>query len=188
MKSALEILSRGGLLRRAGKLVNFNIGQGERVIRFPHAERSAIPFPWGDLATAYRTTGIRDITTYMTFHPKMLRLLRNFGPLINTLLFIKPLRRLAQAWVSWRHQERDAKLSDAGHTYIWAKAFDAEGNAAEAWLETFEAYQFTAVAGVRAVEKVLATSPSGALSPAQVLGADFVLDLPNTRRIDTLHP
>jgi short subunit dehydrogenase-like uncharacterized protein len=186
MKSALEILSRGGLLRRDGKLVNFNLGQGERVIRFSHAERNTIPFPWGDLATAYRTTGIRDITTYMSFHPKMLRLLRNIGPLLNTLLFIKPIRRLAQAWVGWRHQEKKAALDDSGRAYIWAKAFDAKGNAAEAWLETIEAYQFTAVAGVRAVEKVLADSPSGALSPAQVLGADFVLDLPDTCRFDTL--
>lgn len=186
MKSALEIIAKGGLLRRGGKLVNFNLGQGERVIRFSHAERNAIPFPWGDLATAYRTTSIPDITTYLAFHPKMIRLLRRTGPLISVLMFSKPLRRLAQAWIGWRRKGKQASFDDDGRAYIWVKAFDVEGNAAQAWLETIEAYQFTAVAGVRAVEKVLAESPSGALSPAQVLGADFVLDIPNTQRFDML--
>ena len=143
-------------------------------------------FPWGDLATAYRTTGIPDVTSYLAFHPKMIRLLRRTGPIISTLMFVKPLRRLAQSWIAWRHKGKNASMDDDGRAYMWAKAFDAAGNMAEAWLETIEAYQFTAIAGVRAVEKVLVESPRGALSPAQVLGADFVLEIPNTHRFDRL--
>ncbi len=186
MKSALEIIAKGGLLRRDGKLVGYNLGQGERIIRFSHAERSTIPFPWGDLATAYRTTGIRDITTYIAFHPKMITWLRRTGPLLAALMFVKPIRRIAQAWIGWRRKDKQASMGDGGKAYIWVKAYDAEGNAAEAWLETVDGYQFTALAGVRAVEKVLAENPCGALSPAQVLGADFVLDLPDTHRFDKL--
>ena len=49
-----------------------------------------------------------------------------------------------------------------------------------------EAYQFTALAGVRAVETVLAQRPTGALTPAQAFGADWVLGIQGMRRLDKL--
>ena len=35
--------------------------------------------PWGDLSTAYRSTGIPNITTYLAFKPGAVRLARYFG-------------------------------------------------------------------------------------------------------------
>jgi short subunit dehydrogenase-like uncharacterized protein len=65
-------------------------------------------------------------------------------------------------------------------------ASDAEGNQAQAWLETMEAYQLTAVAGLRCVIKMLAERPVGALTPAQAFGADFILEIEGSKRIDIL--
>lgn len=48
-----------------------------------------------------------------------------------------------------------------------------------------EGYQFTAVSSVLAVERILATQLAGALTPAQAFGADFLLEIPGTRRYDT---
>jgi short subunit dehydrogenase-like uncharacterized protein len=45
-----------------------------------------------------------------------------------------------------------------------------------------------ALAGVRAVETVLEQRPVGALTPAQVFGADWVLEIEGTRRFDQLFP
>jgi short subunit dehydrogenase-like uncharacterized protein len=79
--------------------------------------------------------------------------------------------------------------SDAARTHgrasVYARVSSAN-QSAEAWLETREAYQFTALSAVRAVEKTLAQRPIGALTPALAFGADFVLEIEGSRRYDTL--
>lgn len=49
-----------------------------------------------------------------------------------------------------------------------------------------ECYKFTAVASVRSVEKVFEFSPKGALTPALAFGKDFIIEIPDTKRLDRL--
>jgi hypothetical protein len=49
-----------------------------------------------------------------------------------------------------------------------------------------EAYAFTAQSAVLAVERVLADNPVGALTPSLAFGADFVLSIPGSARMDEL--
>ena len=70
--------------------------------------------------------------------------------------------------------------------------FDAEGcrhramEARAAWLETVDSYLFTAEAAVLSVEKLLGEKHVGVLPPALAFGADFVLEVPGTKRVDEL--
>ena len=75
-----------------------------------------------------------------------------------------------------------AQVRQTSRSFVWACAANAEGQSAEARLEAPEAYQLTAYAAVRAVERLLAGNVVGALTPAQAFGADFVLELPRTTR------
>ncbi len=185
-RSLLEILARGGWVRRNGVLRPVLIGWDVRKVRFPHGERTALAIPWGDLSTAYRTTGIPNITTYFAYPPELIRLARVMALPGQAALSIRPVRRLFQRLVGWTVRNPEAAFRQRARSYLWARAADPEGRAAEAWLETVEAYTFTALAGVRAVERLLSASPVGALSPAQALGADFVLDIEGSRRHDSL--
>jgi short subunit dehydrogenase-like uncharacterized protein len=71
-------------------------------------------------------------------------------------------------------------------SWIWAQVRNAEGETRQAWLETIEAYRLTAEASWRVMERVLAGGLQGTLTPAQALGPDFVLTLPETQRYDVL--
>jgi short subunit dehydrogenase-like uncharacterized protein len=51
-------------------------------------------------------------------------------------------------------------------------------------METTESYRFTALAAVASVEKTLESGLSGALTPALAFGADFVMEIDGTRRVD----
>lgn len=186
MKSALEIIAGGGLVRRGGQLQSYTLGKGAKRIRFSQKVRQALPFPWGDLATAYRTTGIPNIITYMVFPLRTIRTLQTFGVTARPLMMVKPLRRLTQKIIDWQRKDRPAHMGGESRTSLWARAVDSNGKAVEAWMDTLDGYHFTAVAGVRVVEHVLANPVVGALSPAQVLGADFVLGIEGTTRFDTL--
>jgi short subunit dehydrogenase-like uncharacterized protein len=185
-KTLLEMLPEGGKVRRDGQLVEHPFGVGAKRVRFSSGERTVIPIPWGDLETAYCSTGIPNITTYMAYPSSGVRLLRVIAPVAQRLLSRYAVRRVAQRWVERFVQGPGEALRQGGRSFLWARAADGQGNAAEAWLETVEAYRFTALVGVRAVETVLQQRPVGALTPAQAFGADWVLGIEGTRRFDQL--
>jgi short subunit dehydrogenase-like uncharacterized protein len=185
-KSALEHLPSGGRVRRGGALLPWRMGQGVRRVRFSDSERTVVPIPWGDLVTAWHTTGIPNITTYMTLPRGAARLLRFTYPVLKRMLAVDAVRHGAERLIESRVHGPNETARNENHTQIWAEARAADGRRAQAWLELPEGYAFTAVAAVRAVEEVLARKPQGALTPAKAFGADFVLSIPGCRRLDTL--
>ena len=186
-KSMLEILPRvGNVVRRDGRLVTVPWGSGARWFQFPHGRRYAMPAPWGDVETAYRTTGVPNITAYLAFPPRVVRLFRAVGPLMQMALKVNAVRTLMGRQVDARFDGPSEARRETGRSWVWAQARTARGETRQAWLETVDAYRFTAEAGVRAVERLLDGAYRGALTPASAFGTDFVLDIPGTRRLDAL--
>ncbi len=181
-KSALGIIADGGLARREGRLESIPLGSGARPVPLPYGHTSyALPIPWGDLSTAYRTTGIPNITTYMVV-PRALAQIARWGAPLAQRFFAWPFgHRLAEAVISRALHGPAEAVRDHGRAYAWAQARDDQGNQVQAWLETPEPYYFTALAGVLAIERLGKGQPVGALTPAVALGADFVLSVDGTR-------
>lgn len=185
-KSALEMIPASGKIRRNGKLESYRWGMGSRMVKFPHGEIPVMPIPWGDLSTAYRTTAILNITTYMALPPALILLARYGAPLGTLLLRSSGVRRGVGKIVETLFRGPDEELRCTGKSYLWARAAQGALQSAEAWLETAEPYRFTALSAVQAVEQTLAIQPAGALTPAVAFGADFVLEIEGTRRMDRL--
>ncbi len=144
-----------------------------------------VPVPTGDLVAAHQATGIPNVTIYTAEFPAS-PAVRATLPVVQRLLAVSAIRRGIERLVDRRSDRPAARRKDpARPSYLWAKATDRNGKAVEAWLEMGEGYQFTAVSSVLAVERILATQLAGALTPAQAFGADFLLEIPGTRRYDT---
>jgi short subunit dehydrogenase-like uncharacterized protein len=192
-KSSFEGMLRGGLVRRNGLLVAHPMGKGARTIRFSDRERNVVPIPWGDLVTAHRTTGIPNITTYMAFPKNVATLMSSTwwlqdvaSPLTRAVLGSNSVKQRVMRTIEQKVQGPDAQARERGRSFVWARAQNEQGESAEAWLDTLEGYVFTAVAGVRIVERLLEKNLAGALTPALAFGPDFVLEIPSTRRVDRL--
>jgi short subunit dehydrogenase-like uncharacterized protein len=185
-KSALEHLPSGGRVRRGGALLPWSMGQGVRRVRFSDSERTVVPIPWGDLVTAWHTTGIPNITTYMALPRAAARAMRLTYPLLQRVLSVGAIRRGAERLIESRVHGPGETVRKESRSHVWAEARAGDGRRAQAWLELPEGYAFTAVASVRAVEEVLARKPQGALTPAMAFGADFVLSMDGCRRLDVL--
>jgi short subunit dehydrogenase-like uncharacterized protein len=71
-------------------------------------------------------------------------------------------------------------------SFGWARATGADGSTASALLETGDSCAFTPSAAIRAVEETVASSRTGALTPADAFGLDFVLSIDNTSCIERL--
>src|SRR5262245_17583584 len=178
-KSRLAVLASGGRVYRDGRLVPFRLGKGLKALRFPDGAFDILPVPSGDLEAAYRVTGIPNITAFIPFRRSAALLL----PLLQFGLSIRPIRGRLEAGLDRRGTRQPESQADGQRTsYAWARATNQNGQSVEAWLELGEGYQFTAASSVQAVEHVLRERPSGALTPAQAFGADFVLNIEGVRR------
>lgn len=189
-RTMLKQIPRGMSVRREGRLVSSPVGERARTIRFPGGARQAVPAALGDLSAVYWTTGIPNMTAYMAFPSPMIGLMRWTGPLLQRLLAFDSIRRAAERGARGVIRGPNAAQREKGRAALWARASDEKGRAAEAWLETAEAYAFTATAAVRCAEGVMKKHPAeacpGACTPAGAFGADFVLEIPGTKRFDRL--
>lgn len=188
-KTFLEMLPQGGRIRRTGHYVPLPYGEKTIQVSMSNGKTyTAVAVPWGDLATAYRSTGVPNITTYLALPRRWIGTMRRAASIGAALLVNKSILKMAQSVAAATMKGPDTNARRTRRSYLWARARDGSGDGVEAWLETAEAYHLTAVAAVSAVEKILAgkLSATGALTPAQAFGADFVLELDDTRRFDSL--
>ena len=186
-KSTLETIARGGYVRRNGELVAMPFGSGGKRIRFTEGERNVLPVPSGDLEAAYMATGIANIRVYMpvSIHPLLARLLLPIGKKIFSR---DALRHQVARWIERKQASGIKKPVDENRrSWIRAQATNHHGDTVEAWLEAGEGYAFTASSSVLAAEFVLRQHPVGALAPASILGADFVLQIDGVRQYNGRH-
>jgi len=175
LATALEGAGRGGAMRRGGRLQPLRTGSLTRTIEFvPGHPTVAVAIPWGDLATAFRSTGIPDITTWFGVGRRRAAALRRLARL-EPLLGLTPIKRLLQAAVRTVVAGPDEATRAAARVHLWARAEAADGRAVEARLEIPEGYRFTAAAATECLRRVAAGEVApGAWTPSRALGARFV--------------
>lgn len=185
-RSAIAGGAAGGWVRRKGRLISYPLGSGRRKVHFPQGEHTVMAFPWGDLSASYQSTGIPNITVYAAFSPLLAGLARLGAPVGQFLLSLPPVRSALSGAAGALFKGPSASQQSHNRACFWAQASDEAGKSAQAWMETPEPYHFTALAGIRAVERVLKENPTGVLAPAQAFGADFPLEIESVRRFDRL--
>lgn len=182
-KAAVEVIADGGYVRRDGKLVAQPIGHPGPNVRFHQGERGTMASPLADLESAWRTTGIPNITTYLALPPGA-GIAKTLAPAATSLLRFRPLRRIIKGAADLVLK---GKTDDrTGMASLWGRAQNADGQLVETWMRTPEPYSYTAQAVVNVVEAMSRRSWSmtGALTPAQAFGTDFALTIPGTERYD----
>jgi len=180
MKTALEGLADGGYIRRGGELVRAPPGQELQTFPFHDKSVLCMSIPWGDLASAYISTGIPDITVYMAAPPALLRAAR-LSRLFSPALRIGPLRRFLQARIGASVRGPGEALRRTQKVEFFGRVRDAAGHTAEGTLTTPEGYTLTAEAALACTLRAARGEVApGAFTPAQAFGSSFVSTLPGT--------
>lgn len=163
-------------------------GTGERAAsgRIGTVERTAMTIPWGDVYTAFVSTGIPNIETYMVVPPKTIARMawmRRLQPVLR-LGFVQNFMkaRIERATPGPSAQRR----SDSG-CWVWGEARAADGREARLMLVAPNGYDLTVTASLGIVAALLSRRPDGGgyRTPSQLMGADYVLSLPGVRLIET---
>lgn len=180
-KTLLEVMPTGGRARIDREIRRVPPDWKTRAIDFPSGVKEAVAIPWGDVASAYYSTGIGNIETYLAASPALARqshLLRRF----SRLLRLRVVRKLAEKWIAWTLAGPSAKQRAETRAEIWGQVSDAAGNIVEATLETPDGYTLTVLTALAAIEQVLRGGlPAGFMTPSKAFGKEFVLGLPNVR-------
>ncbi len=176
-RTSLEGLAAGNRARIDGRIVATPQGSPVREIPFADRRRDAVSIPWGDVSTAFHSTGIPNIRVYLAMPKDQSRKLRWMGGL-GRVLRLRPALRAAQYFVGRAVKGPDAAARAAGRSEFWGEVLDPEGRRVSATLSGPEGYTMTAESCLRAVRRVLDGGvPPGAWTPSQAFGADYVEQL-----------
>jgi len=180
----IENLGMSGAIRRAGRITPVPAAFHARMIPFTDTPVLAVTIPWGDVSTAFHSTGIPDVRVYTAMpasQHRVLRLSRSLGWLLQS--------RFVQHQLSSRVRAGRAGPSEStrarGGSFFWGEARNAAGQVVTSRLQGPEGYTLTADTAVRCVQRVLAgNAPIGFQTPSRAFGADFVLEVDGVTRTD----
>jgi short subunit dehydrogenase-like uncharacterized protein len=145
---------------------------------------AAVAIPWGDVFTAYYSTGIPNIETYLAVPDAiawMGGVVRLSGPMLQWPLIKAALRRAVE---SLPEGPDEAALA-TGFSVIWGEVTDDTGRRAVARLRTPHTYLLTALAALAIVERVLAGNVRpGYQTPAAAYGPNLLLGIEGISRVD----
>lgn len=192
--SGLEVISRGSFrtladgagqsirVRRGGKILGIAPGSLQRELDFGAGPRPSLAMSWGDVSSAWYSTGIPDIEVYCEAIPA-LRMMVMANRWAGGLLAAPPGR----LWLELQARALPDGPTDAEragrHGVIFAEVEDAAGRRLRGRLRTPEAYGFSCTTALAIVERVLAGDlEAGAQTPARVYGPDFVIPFPGVLR------
>jgi short subunit dehydrogenase-like uncharacterized protein len=140
----------------------------------------AVMVPWGDVASAWHTTGIPNVEVYLAMAPAQIRRLRGLGqllPLLQPRGVQEVLRACIDRWV--RGPAEEQVLQTRGS--FWGCVADAHGRSVEGTLETPGGYPLTVATALASLERILAGEVlPGFSTPAKAFGAEFILTVPET--------
>lgn len=182
----VENLGRPGAVRLRGDITPVPVGYKTMTVPFQNGiDRFAMTIPWGDVSTAYYSTGIPNIETYMSVHPavhrQMVRLHRYLGWLLRSNMVRSILKK--------RIRNQPPGPSDAqrieARSYVWGRVRNEAGEERTARLALPEGYSLTAITSVNISKKVLAgQAPQGFQTPAKAYGADLIMEVAGVKRED----
>ncbi len=176
-KTAAEGLGHGCKIRRDSRIETIPLASKTREISFGQAPGPAVVMPWGDVATAYFTTGIPNIEVYFGMPEARIRVLRRMRHVawLGRAAWIQSMiKRLIERRVAGPSDEARARE----HVLIWAEAIDDAGETITERLRVPEGYTFTVDSSLACVLRVMeADVQPGYATPAQAFGSTFVLDL-----------
>jgi short subunit dehydrogenase-like uncharacterized protein len=183
-RSGIENSHRAGRIRRDGKIVSVPNVWDTKFVDFGRGPSRLVSMGWGDVSTAYHSTGIPNVTVYMGFPAMMvtmMRLTRFVGPILYT--------RGARDFIKWLIGKFFApgptqQQNENGFSLLIAEVTDSK-NTVRAKLQTPEAYHLTALTSVEIMKRILASDYNpGFQTPSKLYGADLIMQFKNVKRSD----
>ncbi|MBN2118378.1 MAG: saccharopine dehydrogenase NADP-binding domain-containing protein [Anaerolineales bacterium] len=184
-KSGIENMHRQGMIRRAGELVQvppaWNVGARD----FGRGSVKVVSVGWGDVSTAYYSTGIPNIETYFAFPEIAIRFMRSMR-VIGPLFYNRPAKNFLKLLINVfsRPGPKEDRRKRAFAIFI-GEVTDQNGGGAASKLTTPEGYTCTALTAVEIMLRILNRDyKTGFQTPSLAYGKDLIMQFDGVRRED----
>ena len=183
-KSAIENMHRQGMIRRDGELVQVPPAWNVRERDFGRGYTKVVSLGWGDVSTAYYSTGIPNIETYFAFPEtaiNFLRFMRLVGPLMYNRVAKSILKLLVDLFLKGPKEERRKRAS----AIFIGEVIAQKGERAVSKLITPEGYTCTALTTVEIMKRILNNElKTGFQTPSLAYGPNLIMQFEGVRRED----
>lgn len=174
-----ESLGTPGAVRLNGKIVS--IPAGKHTINVPFTEgktRFCISIPWGDVSTAFYSTGIENVETFIAIKPSLYKINHFTQKYLGFIL----RSSIVQNFVKWYIKRLPPGPSDKerkhGKSHVWGKAWNVHGKDVQARYTVPEGYTFTSMSAVHIIQKILnGEVKSGFQTPGTAFGEHLTLEI-----------
>lgn len=180
-KSMIEGLGYPGKIRKDGRLTDIQPGDKVMKVDFGAFRQTVLCIPWGDVSTAWYSTGIPNIEVYAGASPNLIKWARRMSYL-NWLLRMRAVKNYLLRQADKKQGPSPEKIMQ-GKSYLWGKVWNAKGQSVEARLETLNGYLLTAKTSVLIARKILNQNfKPGFQTPAMAYGPDLIMEIEGTVR------
>lgn len=183
LKTTIEGLKTGGQIRKRGTITQVPFAYKVRDIPFGDHIKTAVTIPWGDIATAYYTTGIPNIEVYMPLPKNYIKLFKllNYLKFLVNLSLVQRLLKQSVTHKSGPSVEERAKTK----TLLWGEVKNRYGEEKQGSLTVGNAYEVTAHSALGIVKKLLTEQDilGGFYTPSQLMGSGYITTLPGSSEI-----
>lgn len=180
-KTMIEGLGFPGKIRKDGLLTDIQPVNKVMEVDFGAFRQITMCIPWGDIATAWYSTGIPHIEVYAGVSPSLIKWARHMRYL-NWLLRMRTVKNYLLRQADKKQGPSPEKIIQ-GKSYLWGKVWNDQGQSVEARLETLNGYLLTAKTSVLIARKILNQNfKTGFQTPAMAYGPDLIMELEGTAR------
>ncbi len=186
LKTMLEGFYVGTVVRKDAKIEILNrFVTTER--KFKEQMKTVVGIAWGDISTAYHSTGIGNIQIFLLTKKESIRFLQRLQ-VFRFVWKIPAVQALLKTLVEWGVAGPDTGERAKSGYQIWGTVRAPDGTTRSAGIETENGYTFTVDAALACVQMVLNQPLApGAYTPSGAFGAEFVYSLPGVRQLQSDH-
>ncbi len=177
-KVTLETIPRSGTIREDGALKTVPHAWKMETVAFDDTKRCTITIPWGDISTAWRSTGIPNIRVYAAFPRPTAVSMRMLRGVICSLLRLKRILEFFESLAAKTVRGPSAEARQSNIMHIRGDVWNASGEHRSIHMHTPEGYACTVDASLAVLSRVLdGNVRPGAWTPAQAFGSSFAAAL-----------
>ena len=182
-KTMIEAIAAGTRLRRYRRIVTRTKAE-EGSCDFGKGERPTVQITWGDVSTAYHSTGIPNIEVQFEASPAIRRVTQT-PAFIKSFLGLGFMQSLLKAQVDRMPEGPSEVTRRAGHAVIVGEARNSDGQTVRSRLRTPEGYTLTVLTAFDAAKRVAAGEvKAGFQTPSRAFGPDYILSFDGVKRDD----
>ncbi len=173
----VENLGEAGAVRENGRIRREPIGK--RTITLPYGDKRLLflSIPWGDVSTAYFTTGIPNIVTYMGIAPRQYKWVRR-QKYLNWLLRLEFVKKIARSKINKGKDGPTVEERFGSKIIVFGKVTNKQGDKKEVRLLVPNGYDVTTAMAIRITKKILDGDwKSGYQTPASCYTENLILEL-----------